>query len=206
MSSGTTTPSPIRNRPTRVANLRHVQREPDDVYIGRAGHGEDGYFGNPCRIDHTCPECGEVHRDRGSTLSCYEIYFRRRMVEDVEFRTRILDLRGRRLLCFCKPKACHGDVIARHLNTLEDAPESPKQRDSDDARVVVRARAGARTARRRTVPRGDVYCLPGSEDDPYELYSVEPSRVVLRSVRRLTAFLDSSVSGPLDPARWRSRS
>lgn len=32
------------DNPTRAVNLRH---EPYDVYIGRAGHGQGGYFGNP---------------------------------------------------------------------------------------------------------------------------------------------------------------
>ena len=32
---------------TEVVNIRHAAC---DVYIGRAGHGEDGYFGHPFRL------------------------------------------------------------------------------------------------------------------------------------------------------------
>ena len=32
---------------TRVVNIR---KEAYDVYIGRAGKGQDGYFGNPFRL------------------------------------------------------------------------------------------------------------------------------------------------------------
>ena len=40
---------------TLVVNLNHSKY---DVYIGRAGHGLDGPFGNPCRVGSRCPECG----------------------------------------------------------------------------------------------------------------------------------------------------
>ena len=33
-----------------------------------------------------------------------------------EYRRRIEGLRGKTLMCFCKPLACHGDVIAEYLN------------------------------------------------------------------------------------------
>lgn len=35
---------------TRVVNIR---KESCDVYIGRAGQGKDGYFGNPFRLEAT---------------------------------------------------------------------------------------------------------------------------------------------------------
>lgn len=31
-----------------------------------------------------------------------------------------LHLKGKKLGCFCKPQACHGDVIADYLNSLDD--------------------------------------------------------------------------------------
>lgn len=91
---------------TRVVNLR---TDDYDVYIGRAGHGHDGYFGNPIRRGPDEP--------RGSTLVKYEAYFLKRVEADDEFRRRVLALKGKRLGCFCKPKrACHGDIIAKWLD------------------------------------------------------------------------------------------
>lgn len=90
---------------TRVVNLRH---EAFDVYIGRAGRGQDGYFGNPFRL----PPDGR----RGATLDSYRTYFLSRIDTDAEFRSRVEGLRGKRLGCFCKPAACHGDVIAEWLD------------------------------------------------------------------------------------------
>lgn len=49
---------------TRVVNIR---KESCDVYIGRAGQGKDGYFGNPFRLEATMT--------RGGTLDRYRKYF-----------------------------------------------------------------------------------------------------------------------------------
>ena len=102
---------------TRVVNLHH---RPYDVYIGRAGHGLDGYFGNPIRIGSRCQVCGDSH-GREQTIACYHQYFIERIQRDAQFRTRVHGLRGKTLGCFCKPRPCHGDVIAEYLNTLESA-------------------------------------------------------------------------------------
>lgn len=100
---------------TRVVNLR---RDPYDVYVGRAGHGHNGYFGNPCAAGRTCVVCGGVHDAGGDTLVCFERYFDERIARDPEFKDRVLDLAGKTLGCFCKPKPCHGDIIAAWIDGL----------------------------------------------------------------------------------------
>jgi len=87
----------------RVANIYH-RKDAKGVYIGRAGKGRDGYFGNPFQLGDG---------DKGSTLERFERYARTRIKEDPEYRARVKALRGRRLLCFCAPKPCHGDVLAK---------------------------------------------------------------------------------------------
>lgn len=99
---------------TRVVNLHHGQ--PYDVYIGRAGHGKDGYFGNPYRVGFTCKRCGEFHKTAASTLPCFEQYFLERLGIDAEFKARVRGLGGKTLGCFCFPNACHGMIIANWLN------------------------------------------------------------------------------------------
>jgi hypothetical protein len=91
---------------TRVVNLR---RESFDVYIGRAGNGQDGYFGNPFRMER--PHAGE----RSRAVEKYREWFLERIERDPEFRRRVLELRDKALGCFCKPQACHGDVIVEWL-------------------------------------------------------------------------------------------
>ena len=91
------------------------------MYVGRAGHGEDGYFGNPIRRGARCQECGRTHVDNAAMIRCYAAYFQRRVSEDLEFRRRVLELRGLRLGCFCLPAPCHAQVIARWLNDRDEA-------------------------------------------------------------------------------------
>jgi hypothetical protein len=98
---------------TRVVNCRVVQC---DVYIGRAGHGQSGIFGNPIRPRERCPECGVTHMYGGETLPCYTVYFLRRITNDPEFRRRVEELRGKTLGCFCAPRLrCHGEIIIAWL-------------------------------------------------------------------------------------------
>ena len=99
---------------TKVVNCL---REDYDQYIGRAGKGQSGYFGNPFRREKDDPP--------GSTLPKFEAYFLKRVEEDSEFRRRVLALKGKRLGCFCRPKqACHGDTYVRWL---EGKPERAEQ-------------------------------------------------------------------------------
>ena len=94
---------------TRVVNIRE---EDYDVYIGRAGRGMDGYFGNPFRLGAGMP--------RGATLEKYREYFYRRIHADPEFKRRVEALQGKTLGCFCKPHPCHGDIIKEYLDSLSD--------------------------------------------------------------------------------------
>jgi len=79
------------------------------VYIGRAGCGLSGYFGNPIKI-----EGGK----RGSTLKNYRRYLEHRLMTDTAFYTRVKELKGKTLVCFCKPKPCHGDILIEYINRL----------------------------------------------------------------------------------------
>ena len=84
----------------------NINKEPFDIYIGRAGRGEDGYFGNPFRMGSGI--------SREDAVQKFQKYF-----IDSEFKRRVLALTGKRLGCFCKPKTCHGEVIADWLNKME---------------------------------------------------------------------------------------
>lgn len=89
---------------TRVVNVRD---EKYDIYIGRANVIKDGYFGNPFRMDN--------ESQRNDVLWRYQLYFSERIKNDREFRARVVQLKGKVLGCFCKPRACHGDVIVKWL-------------------------------------------------------------------------------------------
>lgn len=95
---------------TTVVNLR---KDRYDVYIGRAGQGQDGYFGNPFKLD--------PKGNRGETLDRFREYFYTRLKQDPQFKKRVLELRGKVLGCFCKPQPCHGDIIAGYLNKNDES-------------------------------------------------------------------------------------
>lgn len=96
----------------KASKVVNLFKESYDVYIGRAGKGQDGYFGNPIKL-----EKGE---ERGSTIEKFRIYFENRIKIDLEFKKRVGELKGKTLGCFCKPKACHGDIYVEYLNQINN--------------------------------------------------------------------------------------
>ncbi len=81
-----------------------------DVYIGRAGHNQDGYFGNPISLTN--------ENERPKCVSEYKTYFYDRIANDSEFKSRIEALRNKRIACFCAPKLCHGMIIVEYLENI----------------------------------------------------------------------------------------
>jgi len=73
-------------------------REPYDVYIGRGS-----VWGNPY------PLASEGDRDR--VIAAYKVYLWESIKSGKITKPMLLALEGKKLGCFCKPKACHGDVI-----------------------------------------------------------------------------------------------
>lgn len=102
-----------RNRTvTRVINLKDRTGSPDEVYIGRPGHGFDGYFGSPIVRGKVCPVCRDIHFGAGATLPCYRKWLWEKIGNDKVYRERVRALAGKVLVCFCKPHPCHGDILA----------------------------------------------------------------------------------------------
>lgn len=95
----------------RVVNLR---KSPYDVYIGRAGKGQSGYFGNP----YSVAEYGD------KAIPLFREYFHERIITDPVFKARVLALKSKILGCFCAPYVCHGDIISEWLNA-QDRPKQP---------------------------------------------------------------------------------
>ncbi len=96
----TTTPTTTK---TRVVNLKGKKKEDFDgvvVYIGRY-HPKWGSskWGNPFKIgkDGTREEVIEK--------------FRQYLLSRPDLMAQIPELKGKTLGCWCKPNACHGDVI-----------------------------------------------------------------------------------------------
>lgn len=88
---------------TRVVNIDKDKKF--DVYIGRGSA-----WGNPYAIG--------ADGDREDVIRKYQYDFDRGYLKSSK--EQLLKLRGKTLGCHCKPAACHGDVLANYLNSLDD--------------------------------------------------------------------------------------
>ena len=87
----------------RVLNKHQAGVPEGAVYIGRGSK-----WGNPFRIG---PD-----GDRAAVIAKYELWLadQRRLLRSLD------ELRGRDLVCFCAPAACHGDLLLRLANAARD--------------------------------------------------------------------------------------
>jgi hypothetical protein len=81
---------------TKVVNLR---KEKYDVYIGRGSK-----WGNPFKIG--------IHGTREEVIEKY----RNLVLTQPLMQADLHELKDKRLGCYCKPLACHGDVLVELLN------------------------------------------------------------------------------------------
>jgi len=102
------------NKPTRTIKLNLTivvnkdRDEPYDIYIGRGT-----IWGNPYQIGQD--------GDRDEVIRKFEYDFKRGFLKASEnFEKNISTLKGKVIACHCKPAACHGDVIAQYINSLDD--------------------------------------------------------------------------------------
>jgi len=87
--------------PPKVHNKHHGTAPEDAVYIGRPSP-----WGNPFEIGKD--------GDRAEVIRKFEL----RLEKSEELKARVRkELKGRHLVCFCKPAACHGDVLLRFANS-----------------------------------------------------------------------------------------
>jgi hypothetical protein len=91
---------------TKVSNKDSGERY--DVYIGRGT-----LWGNPYQMG--------IGGTREEVIAKFAYDFEKRFLKLPEqFDVNIEKLRGKTLGCHCKPAACHGDVIAKYLNSQDD--------------------------------------------------------------------------------------
>ena len=87
----------------KVLNKHYAGIRAGAIYIGRGSK-----WGNPFRIGHD--------GDRATVIAKYA-----RWLADQHDLLRALDeLRSRDLVCFCAPRACHGDLLLRLANTTRE--------------------------------------------------------------------------------------
>ncbi len=100
---------PIRKIPIAITKAVNIDKnESHDVYIGRGTA-----WGNPYAIGYD--------GDREEVIRKFKYDFDRDYLKGGEkFKENLKVFLGKRLGCHCKPAACHGDVLAEYLNSLDD--------------------------------------------------------------------------------------
>lgn len=87
----------------------HCKKEPHDVYIGRPSP-----FGNPfSHLPATKTVAKYRCKTREESIQRYEEWLRAQPELMAKVRS---ELKGKILGCWCAPKACHGDILARIAN------------------------------------------------------------------------------------------
>ena len=86
----------------KVYNKHHKDFPPDAVYVGRPSK-----WGNPIQITKNVSRNEAVQK------------FKENMTESFKDMVR-KDLKGKDLICYCKPKVCHADVLLEIANAGSD--------------------------------------------------------------------------------------
>jgi hypothetical protein len=86
----------------KVLNKYKDKMNSNSVYIGRPSR-----FGNPFVIGKD--------GDREAVIMKYEKWLRSNpsLIEDM-----VVNLKGKDLVCYCSPQACHGDVILKIIEEV----------------------------------------------------------------------------------------
>jgi Domain of unknown function (DUF4326) len=99
---------------TQVINMRTApvgwETNPQFAYIGRPGKGwtaEAAPFGKP-----------KVFDNKPDWPARYRAYLNRELQTNKAFALRVRALKGKTLICFCKPKPCHGDTLMAAVEWL----------------------------------------------------------------------------------------
>lgn len=93
----------------KVHNKYHNTAPPDAVYIGRGSP-----WGNPYS---TKPEDSKYCVMKVGTVQEALKKFKQYVLSDPQLYRRVqTELKGKHLVCFCKPEPCHGDVLFELAN------------------------------------------------------------------------------------------
>lgn len=100
-----------------MTSVVHCKRDSYDIYIGRTYRGSPGGpFGNPFKIptDGNREEVIEKYRQWlfGEDFKDYKQTQRTEIIR----RIKNGELKDKILGCWCKPEACHGDLLADIVN------------------------------------------------------------------------------------------
>lgn len=89
----------------QVVNKRTHKPTPNDVYIGRPSK-----WGNPFVIGKD--------GDRTQVINKYAVW----LADQPDLVRALPELKGKNLVCWCKPEACHGDILRMMVDVYHGEP------------------------------------------------------------------------------------
>ena len=93
-----------------MCRVVHCKRNKFDIYIGRPS-----IWGNP--YSHEEGTLAEFKVDtREEAVKKYEEY----LLNNKKLMNSLTELKHKTLGCWCKPKSCHGDILKKYVDRLED--------------------------------------------------------------------------------------
>lgn len=101
-----------------MCKVVHFKKDPYDIYIGRLPNGEYNKWAYPKELRDTFPE----GTPRKEIIDAYEEY----LLSKPELMADLPELMYKTLGCWCKPKACHGDILKKYVDRLEKIEERKK--------------------------------------------------------------------------------
>lgn len=99
-------------KPKGFKNLKEWMKEPNNVYIGRAGvvliDGErfpknNSLFCNPYKLN--------IDGTREEVIEKYRKYITKKIETEAIFKRELLKLKNKNLGCWCFPEFCHGNIL-----------------------------------------------------------------------------------------------
>jgi hypothetical protein len=147
----------------RYRNLKEWMDTPGNVYVGRGGavnirgslfSYEGSMWGNPFKMSEDC--------SRSECIQQFEAYIRKK-IEREHLHEALLSLKGKCLGCWCKPEACHGDVLVRLIEEYSALylGESASSGTSSAPPAIT-------TLQRSTFAENSPFCYPSQETKPSE--------------------------------------
>jgi hypothetical protein len=91
-----------------VKNKRAGALGPDDVYVGRPTK-----WGNPFTHLTNSSQAQYIVESREEAIEAYKEW----LLGQPELLEQIKDLRGKNLVCWCAPKACHAEILLELANS-----------------------------------------------------------------------------------------
>lgn len=109
----------LRIVPVKITRVININKHPQPELLQAHNYefiGRGSRWGNPYSLFDASPD--EAPDTREEAIHKYQYDFQRNYLRFTQKDTE--QLVGKRLGCYCKPLACHGDVLADYLNALDD--------------------------------------------------------------------------------------